>query len=131
MPSEDLTRLSYADSSFDLVITSDTLEHVPDIDAALREIHRVIRPGAAHVFSTPVVWDRPTRQRALLRDGLPVHLLAPSYHGRPGGNKTDLLVFHEFGADFVDRCRDAGFEVELMRGADNPALVTFVARKPP
>ena len=65
----------------------------------------------------------------MLRDGLPVPLVA--YHGGSRGNKTDLLVFHEFGADFVDRCRDAGFEVELMRGADNPALVTFVARKPP
>jgi SAM-dependent methyltransferase len=130
LPSEDLTRLSYADSSFDLAITSDTLEHVPNIDAALREIHRVIRPGTAHVFSTPVVWDRPTRQRAALRDGQVVHLLAPSYHGAPQDSKSDFLVFYEFGADFPDRCRAAGFELDLIRDDSNPALVTFIARKP-
>lgn len=47
--SEDLARLSYSDSSFDLVITSDSLEHVPDVRVALREIHRVLRPGGLHV----------------------------------------------------------------------------------
>lgn len=33
---------SVADSSFDLVIACDVLEHVPDDSAALREIHRVL-----------------------------------------------------------------------------------------
>ena len=42
VPSEDLSALSYADESLDLVITSDTLEHVPDVDRALGEIHRVL-----------------------------------------------------------------------------------------
>jgi Methyltransferase domain len=34
---EDLTRLTYPDAAFDLVLTSETLEHVPDLAAALRE----------------------------------------------------------------------------------------------
>jgi SAM-dependent methyltransferase len=46
IPSEDLTRLSYRDGSFDLIVTSETLEHVPDLDAALWELRRVLRPGA-------------------------------------------------------------------------------------
>ena len=33
--SEDLTRLTYPDASFDLVLTSESLEHVPGLDAAL------------------------------------------------------------------------------------------------
>lgn len=127
VPSEDLTGLSYADATFDLVVTSDTLEHVPDADAALREILRVLRPGGAHVFSAPVVWDRPSRRRAELRDGRLVHLLPPSHHG---DGASDMLVFHEFGADFPERCRAAGFEVELRRDAENEALVTFTARRP-
>lgn len=130
VPSEDLMALSYADETFDLVITSDTLEHIPDVDQALRETCRVLKRGGAHVFSVPVVWDRATRQRARLDGGVLTHLLPPSYHGSSEEAKADFLVFHEFGSDFTDRCTAAGFEVELLRDAHNPALVTFIARKP-
>ena len=130
LPSEDLMKLSYADAQFDLVITSDTLEHVPDIDAALGETLRVLKPGGSHVFSVPVVWDRTTRRRATLLAGTLTHLLAPSYHGAPAEGKNDFLVFYEFGADLVDRCKAAGFDVELLRDAENPAVVTFMARRP-
>lgn len=130
VPSEDLTRLSYPDASFDIAITSDTMEHVPDVDAAFREVRRVLKPGAAYVFSIPVVWDRATRARAVLRNGELVHLLPPSHHGAAGDGRNDMLVFHEFGSDVVERCRAAGFDVELLRSDDNPALVTFVARRP-
>ena len=51
--SEDLTRLTYSDASFDLVLTSETLEHVPDLEAALREIRRVLVPGGRHIFTIP------------------------------------------------------------------------------
>ena len=51
--SEDLTRLTYADASFDLVLTSETLEHVPDLKVALGEIHRVLVPGGRHIFTIP------------------------------------------------------------------------------
>ena len=130
VPAEDLMGLSYVDASFDLVITSDTLEHVPDVDQALRETWRVLKPGGMHVFSVPVVWDRLTRQRAALQAGGLTHLLPPSHHGAPQEGKTDFLVFNEFGADFGARCTGAGFELELLRDAVNPALVTFIARRP-
>lgn len=130
VPSEDLTSLSYADAQFDLVITSDTLEHVPDIDAALSETLRVLKPGASHVFSVPVVWDRATRRRATLVGGTLTHLLPPSYHGAPGQGKNDFLVFYEFGADLVDHCKAAGFAVGLLRDPVNPAVVTFMAQRP-
>lgn len=130
VPSEDLTALSYGDRSFDLVVTSDTLEHVPDVERALREIHRVLVPGGAHVFTTPVVWDRPTRVRAQLDSGQLVHLLPPSYHGAQQANAADFLVYYEFGADFTACCEAAGFEMEVRRDATNPALVSFIGRRP-
>jgi SAM-dependent methyltransferase len=130
IPSEDLLNLTYPDSTFDLVITAETLEHVPDIDQALRQIHRVLKPGAMHIFTAPVVWDRPaTRQRAQLQRGELVHLFPPSFHGGPNLRKSDFLVFYEFGADFVDRCEAAGFKVELLRDEQNRALATFITTK--
>jgi SAM-dependent methyltransferase len=128
--SEDIMCLSYADSSFDYVFTSDTLEHVPDVDVALGEIYRVLKPLGQHVFTVPIVWNREqTRQRAYIKDGKLVHILPPSYHGAPKDNKDDYLVFYEFGADFVDRCRRAGFDIKLVRDENNPALVVVVACK--
>lgn len=129
VPSEDPMRLSYADATFGLVVTSDTLEHVPDIDQALRETHRVLVPGGSHVFSVPVIWDRAARRRALLRNGVLEHLLPPSYHGAPGQGKSDFLVFYEFGADLLVRCTSVGYEVSLLHRPTNPAVVTFMAQR--
>ena len=42
---DDAERLSFPNDSFDLVYSHGVLHHTPDIDAAIREIHRVLRPG--------------------------------------------------------------------------------------
>jgi SAM-dependent methyltransferase len=52
--SGDLTgRLPFADDSFGCVVAGEVIEHVPDPDHLLREIRRVLRPGATLVISTP------------------------------------------------------------------------------
>jgi ubiquinone/menaquinone biosynthesis C-methylase UbiE len=38
--------MSFPDSSIDVIIHSDTLEHVPDSKAALKECLRVLKPAA-------------------------------------------------------------------------------------
>lgn len=129
VPSEDLSALSYSDGTFDLVLTSDTLEHVPDFPRALAEIQRVLKPGGLHIFTIPVIWDRATRVRASMANGELVHHLPPSYHGRPSDDASDFLVFHEFGADVVGTVREAGFDLSLVQDTINPTLATFVARK--
>jgi SAM-dependent methyltransferase len=130
VPSESLAHLSYGDSTFDIVLTSDTLEHVPDIDGALDEIRRVLKPGGYHIFTVPVVMDRPaTRRRASMNGEELIHHLPPSFHGAPQEGRADFLVFNEFGADFVGTCERAGFDVRLERSELNQALVVFIARR--
>ncbi len=41
----DAARLPYADGSLDLVVSRATIHHLPDQVAALREMHRVLKPG--------------------------------------------------------------------------------------
>lgn len=50
----DITRLPYADNSFDLVCALDIVEHVEDDLAALDELCRVARPGAILLLSVPL-----------------------------------------------------------------------------
>lgn len=41
------------DASFDWVFSNSTLEHVGPIDATLREVARVLKPGGAFIFTVP------------------------------------------------------------------------------
>ena len=41
----DALRLPYPDGGFDVVVLFDLLEHVPDVDAAVAEVARVLKPG--------------------------------------------------------------------------------------
>jgi 2-polyprenyl-3-methyl-5-hydroxy-6-metoxy-1,4-benzoquinol methylase len=50
---EDAQRLSFADASFDKVLSSEVIEHVPDPERAVSEASRVLRPGGLLVVSTP------------------------------------------------------------------------------
>lgn len=49
-----VTRLPFADSSFDLVCALDIIEHVEDDDGALSEVARTARPGGAVLMSVPL-----------------------------------------------------------------------------
>jgi ubiquinone/menaquinone biosynthesis C-methylase UbiE len=49
----DITKLPFADHSFDVVICSEVLEHIPDEAEAIREITRVLKPGEIMAVSVP------------------------------------------------------------------------------
>ncbi len=49
----DAQALPFGDESFDLVVSCETIEHVPDVRRALREMWRVARPGAKLFLTTP------------------------------------------------------------------------------
>ncbi len=130
VPSEDLQNLSYDDNYFDLIINSDVLEHVPNVELALSEIIRVLKNDGHYIFSVPVVWiQNQSRTRAKIENNRILHLAPPSFHGNEGSERNDFLVFHEFGTDFVQVCKEVGFSLELRKSPNNPSLVTFIATK--
>jgi len=111
-PEEDIQALSYPSDSFDLVITSETLEHVPDFRRALKETRRILRSGGRHVFTVPLRPDLPSSQNR--------QELEPIHHGVPPGPLAllrrptdDMLARHDFAWDFLDEVRASGFRVEL------------------
>lgn len=110
---ENLNKLSYKSSSFDIVLTSETLEHVPDWRRAAREIHRVLKPRGQHIFTVPAILARHTRARALIQNGRVKKLLPAAYHGYNRGDTDDYLVFNEFGADFRKSMDEIGFDTKI------------------
>jgi len=129
-PSEDLTRLSYPDEHFDLVLTSETLEHVPDLAASLLEIRRVLKPGGLHIFTVPLRPGVPkTFARATIGpDGRITEHAPPISH--PGGD-WGYPVFTEFGADLVSIFDQAGFETTTHFGptTEDDLAQVYVSRK--
>jgi SAM-dependent methyltransferase len=53
----DIRELPFADSSFDLLYTMGTIEHVAEYEQAVREIARVLRPGGRAIVGVPYKWD--------------------------------------------------------------------------
>ncbi|HKO04886.1 MAG TPA: class I SAM-dependent methyltransferase [Candidatus Acidoferrales bacterium] len=49
----DLQRLPIADESFDVVLCTQVLEHVPEPERVLSEAHRILRAGGMAVLSVP------------------------------------------------------------------------------
>jgi SAM-dependent methyltransferase len=47
----DATRLAWADASVDALFSFSTFEHIPEIEKAIQEIMRVLRPGAAALLA--------------------------------------------------------------------------------
>ena len=47
----DAESLPYDDESFDLVVGHAVLHHIPDLDLAMREVLRVLKPGGRFVFA--------------------------------------------------------------------------------
>ena len=107
------------------MLTSETLEHVPDWRRALRETYRVLRPGGRHVFTVPLVPTRETTEDVSDRGW---------HHGRGTGvfrlvgRRGDMLVHTVFGRDLLVELRLVGFEPELHFPGDPASVVC--ARRP-
>lgn len=49
----DITRIPVDDASFDVILCSEVLEHIPDAVAALREFSRILKPGGTLLITAP------------------------------------------------------------------------------
>jgi SAM-dependent methyltransferase len=125
---QDLENLTYTDNTFDMVITSDILEHVRHPSIAFGEIFRVLKPGGCHIFTVPILW--PLTQNTLTRvdtsTNEDVHIVPPHYHSSPV-DKDGSLVYTDFGMDILQMLDGLGFDTEYRGISYN---ITFCSQKP-
>ena len=75
LASANALELPFADNSFDKVICSEVLEHIPDYRGALAEVQRVLKPGGLFCASVPRRWPEKI-----------CWALSDDYHQVPGGH---------------------------------------------
>lgn len=134
---ENLQSLSFGNGSFDVVLSSDVLEHMPDPYRAHREIWRTLRPGGCHIFTVPFSQALERDDvRAVMKGGQP-QLLAPAlYHGDPVRPDEGILVWTIFGMEMLSRLEQIGFDL-VVHNIHAPELgivgdwpIVFQATKP-
>lgn len=91
---ENLEALTFSDESLDLHITQDVLEHVFHPSKVFSEIARTLKPGGAHIFTTPIVnKHKLSKLRAKVNDNGEISYLFPAkYHGNPISEKGSLVT---------------------------------------
>lgn len=119
-PDVDLRNLPFETDSFDVVVHSDTLEHVESPIRALSECYRVLKPGGSLCFTVPIVVGRMTRERAGL---------SASYHGDPAFGASDFVVHTEYGVDAWTQVIRSGFDNVSIFSIDYPTALALTARK--
>jgi len=65
----DIQHIPYADNTFDLIIANAMLYHVPNLDRALREVARVLKPSGRFLCSTSGVNGLPSWLTSVLGEG--------------------------------------------------------------
>lgn len=100
----DLTDTKQPDATYDVILCSHVLEHIPDDRKAMREMHRMLRPGGWALVLTPTRLDRPTDEDPSVQD--------PDERTRRFGQPDHVRYY---GADLPDRLREAGFAMKVVR----------------
>lgn len=117
-PQVDMQALPYANDSFDIVMHSDTLEHIERPILALEECKRVLVQNGRLCMTIPIIVGRMSRSRAGL---------AKSHHGDPKTTGDDFIVHTEFGADAWTYLARAGFTRIMLNHVQFPAGVAISA----
>lgn len=98
----DILALPFPDTSFDVILCNHVLEHIPDDARAMRELHRVLRPGGWGIFQVPLNPFRDTFEDSSIID--------PAERTRLFGQEDHVRIY---GCDYRTRLERAGFTVTV------------------
>jgi hypothetical protein len=103
----DVTDIPFEDASFDAVMCSHVLEHVPDDARAMREMARVLKPGGWALLIVPIQDRERTLEDPSITD--------PLERAKAFGQADHV---RKYGLDIVDRLNANGFSARIVRPRD-------------
>lgn len=129
------SELDLADDSFDGAFVNEVLEHVTDEQVSLREIHRVLRPGAHLILISPNRWF-PFEGHGATIGGREFEFPMPILPWLPGRlTRKWLRARNYWPRELIGQAREAGFLVkevgfiwpvfEKWRWMPRPAIVLY------
>jgi len=115
--SGDFLDHQFKEKKFNLIFSTETLEHIPDIEKTLRKINSLLSGGGIFLVSVP------TDKEAVF------------YRFRPDWKKASGHLYNWSKKEFIRLLERAGFEVAGSRGVNNVAtqiiakILSFILRR--
>lgn len=100
----DVTAMQYPDRSFDCIICNHVLEHIVDDLKAMRELHRVLKPGGWAILQIPMSLTLEETYEDL-------DITDPNEREKAFGQSDHVRIY---GSDYKARLEQAGFIVDLI-----------------
>lgn len=103
----DATDLPFRNNYFDWIICNHVLEHIPDLQSALKELWRVLKPGGRAILQVPISFKlEQTLQRA--------DTDTPEKREQWYGQHDHVRLF---GKDYPEILKSYGFQVNVIDAA--------------
>ena len=118
--------LPFADSTFDVIVSLDYLEHVHDDRAAMNELYRVLKPGGQLLISTPTTGPAFVLNKIKPAIGLTLDKYG---HVREGYDVKDLSQrLQKQGYNILDSSTYSKFFTEFIEMGINFAFVKILGK---
>ena len=111
----DATKMPFRDDYFDWIICNHVLEHIPDLQSALRELWRVLKPRGRAILQVPISFKL---EKTLQRSDTDTPEKREQWYGQHDHVRL-------FGRDYPEILKSYGFQVNVIDAA--PA---FTSRYP-
>ena len=102
----DICDIQFPDQSFDVIYCSHVFEHVLDDHKAMREFYRVLKNDGWAILNVPISREKTFEDSSIVD---------PQERLKAFGQEDHVRVY---GLDYVERLRDAGFNVEVIKVND-------------
>lgn len=113
----DLMDIPFSENVFDLIISTEVFEHIPNPYKAFSEIHKILKKGGSHIFTVPYYDERDNDEvRSILNEKNEIiYLLEPQYHGDPIRENDGILVYTIFAKEMMQKLEKMGYSVIMNR----------------